>query len=138
MSRLSRVSVVTLGLMLAGAVFGALSGAVAAAIAIAITEGIRSEILQGGMVVAGCVGAFLGGVLFPITGMMFMRRVPLGLAVAGAMLGSVAGGLAGWVAFARTTQIEAALLGGILGYAVAVLALRWRFSPARVGVSAAG
>lgn len=136
MSSLLRVAVVTLGLMLAGAVFGALAGAVAAAIGLGITNGIHNPVWGAAVAVAAAVGAFLGGVLFPITGMLFMRRVPLGLAVAGAMLGTMAGGLAAWVV--HPGAIEAAVTGGILGYAVAVLALRWRFSAARVGVPAAG
>lgn len=136
MSRLLRVGVVTIGLMLAGAVFGALAGAVAAAIAVGITDGVRAPDWAPGVVIAAAVGAFLGGVLFPVSGMLFMRRVPLGLAVAGAMLGTVAGGLVGWVV--RVGGINAAVAGGIIGYAVAVLALRWRFSAARVRVPAAG
>jgi len=122
---------VTVGLLVAGAVAGALAADAALLIAVGLSEralGIPRDTL--GFVAA--VGALFGGVLLPITAWLFLRRVPLGLALLGTVIGTVIGGSLGWVVGIGGDAIRAGVAGAFAGFACAALLLRLRASAPRV------
>lgn len=136
MSQPLRIAAVTAGLLAAGAVAGAIAAMASVAIALVITDGPVT--LRDGepLMVAGLVGALFGGVLLPVTAWIFLRRVPLGLAVLGTLLGTIAGGVLGWVLELGGYPVEGGLIGAFGGFALAALLLRLRASaPARKQVS---
>jgi hypothetical protein len=77
------------------------------------------------LAIVGIVGAFFGGILFPLAMWLVMRRVPLGLAVVGTVIGTALGGMAGWVlADAHGNPISTAIWSAVAGFAIACVALR--------------
>ena len=132
MTRRSRIVAVTLGLVAVGAAVGALAGAAVAALVVAVLEGPRAalypELLRFGVT----FGAPLGAVLLPLAGWLLMRHVPLGRALLGTAAGTVAGGLLGWFLPVGPNQIARTLVAGVIGFVLAVLALR-RSAATRVG-----
>jgi hypothetical protein len=117
-----RVAAVTAGLVGAGAVFGAMAGALALGIAEGITapgDGLD------GIVFAGLVGGFLGGIGAPLAGWLFLRRVPLGQLFMGSVMGTVLGGVVGWVLPFGSDEVGNGLLGAIAGFGFATL---WMWS----------
>ena len=125
MDHRAKVILVTLGLMAAGAVFGALAGILAIIVAAAVTEGMPSVFDLEVLAFVGFVGAFFGGVLFPLAMWLVMRTVPLGLAVLGTVVGTALGGMAGWLlADAHGNPIGTAVWSAVAGFAVACVALR--------------
>src|ERR1051325_3924692 len=96
MSRTLRIAAVTGGLLVAGAVAGTVA-AEAAFLVAAVFSHTGEVINRQSLLTAGSTGALLGGVLLPITAWIFLRRVPLGLAVLGTLLGTVVGGTLGWI-----------------------------------------
>lgn len=136
MSQTLRIAAVTAGLLAAGAVAGAIAAMVAVVIALAVTDGPITLSDGEPLIVAGMVGAFFGGLLLPATAWIFLRRVPLGLAVLGTLLGTIAGGVLGWVFELGGYPAEGGLIGAFGGFALAALLLRLRASaPARKAVS---
>ena len=124
MNRNLRIAAVTGGLLVAGAIAGAIAADVAFLIAVAV-DGSGSELIAlDPLLFVGALGALLGGVLLPITAWLFLRRVPLGLAVLGTLLGTVVGGALGWILFSGTDQIRAGLAGAFAGFALSTLLLR--------------
>ncbi|HYK09288.1 MAG TPA: hypothetical protein VEV39_00640 [Gemmatimonadales bacterium] len=91
-----RVALVTLGLSLAGTVFGGFAGAAAFGIAIVTHGGFHLGDLVIS-VIPGIIGAGLGAVLAPLAGWALLRRVPLGRAFFGLTVGTILGGIAGFV-----------------------------------------
>ena len=74
-------------------------------------------------------GTPLGAVLFPLAGWLLMRRVALGGALLGTAVGTTAGGLVGWLLPYRDylmlgDTITRVLVGGVVGFLIAVLVLR--------------
>jgi hypothetical protein len=83
--------------------------------------------------IVAMIGALFGGVLLPATAWIFLRRVPLGLAVLGTLVGTILGGSLGWVVMYGHGEIQGGLVGGLAGFAGAALLLRLRASaPPRV------
>ena len=92
MSRTLRIVAVTAGLLAAGAVAGALAADAALLLASAVEgSGLALNDWEPLLFVAS-VGALFGGVLLPVTAWLFLRRVPLGLALLGTVVGTIAGG----------------------------------------------
>jgi hypothetical protein len=136
MSRALRIFAVTVGLLAAGAVAGALAAAVALAIALVVSGepvGLISQADREMFAIVAMIGALFGGVLLPATAWIFLRRVPLGLAVLGTLVGTILGGSLGWVVMYGHGEIQGGLVGGLAGFAGAALLLRLRASaPPRV------
>lgn len=126
--RIRRIAAVTAGLMVAGGVFGTIAGMVVL---------IASGMFDGGpfhftltdlgllLQISIIFGGVLGAVLGPIAAWLLMRHVPLGLAVGGTTLGTLAGGGAALVA---TGNPVIAMLYGMAGFGISAIALRLRVS----------
>jgi hypothetical protein len=124
MTRLRRILAITAGLIGLGAGAGAAAGTVVAMV-VGVFEGGLAELIDLELAAIGAVyGATLGALLLPIAGWLLMRRVPIGRALLGTMLGTIAGGLVGWFAPIHGEQFEHALLFAIAGFGLAVLRLR--------------
>ncbi|MFL5539824.1 MAG: hypothetical protein ACJ8J0_12565 [Longimicrobiaceae bacterium] len=132
MSRTLRIAAVTGGLLVAGAIAGAIASVLAFIIAAAIDSPGPSLMTLEPLLFVGSLGALLGGVLLPITAWLFLRRVPIGLAVVGTLLGTVVGGALGWILFSGSDQIRAGLAGAFAGFALSALLLRLLASAPRV------
>jgi len=124
--RIRRIAAVTAGLMVAGGVFGTIAGVIvliAWALMLGepliVTLGDLGSVLQLAMVFGGVLGAVLG----PIAAWLLMRHVPLGLAVGGTTLGTLAGG---GVALVATGDPVLAMLYGMGGFGVSAIGLRLR------------
>jgi hypothetical protein len=128
MSRSLRIVAVTGGLLAGGAVAGAVAAVIAVLIALTVTQTTLGPDWTPLLFVA-CVGALFGGVLLPITAWLFLRRVPLGLALLGTVLGTIVGGTLGWIVrMGGVNEIQGGVLGSLAGFAVAALLLRLRVS----------
>ena len=124
--RIKRIAAVTAGLMVAGGVFGTIAGMI-----VLIAWGMfdagpfhftlngLSLLLQISVIFGGVLGAVLG----PIAAWLLMRHVPLGLAVGGTTLGTLAGGGA---ALVSTGDPFAAMLYGTAGFGISAIGLRLR------------
>ncbi len=126
-----RIVVATAALLACGAVFGAVAALVAAVVAFTITFGEPGYLYAEAYRLAVVVGAALGGVLLPATCWLLLRRVPLGLAFVGTVLGTVMGGVVGWVLGYEVHMILSPIAGAFLGFLLATLFLRARFSAPR-------
>ncbi|HEX2078115.1 MAG TPA: hypothetical protein VHG08_10415, partial [Longimicrobium sp.] len=115
--RALRIAAVTAGLMAAGAVFGAVAGVTTLAAWALKDGGFRDLASDLGFVLG--YGAFFGGVfgavLGPLAAWLLMRHVPLGLAVGGTTLGTVAGMAAGLL----FPDFGVSFYGGFAGFALA-------------------
>ena len=126
MSRIGRILAVTAGLMAGGALFGAIAAVAALLIAVSFTgelgEVVRdADLLQ----LVAVVGALFGGLLFPTAGFIVLRRVPLWLALLGNLVGTVAGGVIGWLLPGLAgDQVIHAIIGALRGFLLATIALR--------------
>jgi uncharacterized membrane protein len=138
MNRNLRIAAVTAGLLVAGAVAGFIAADVAFLIAVAFENPGPELITLEPLLFVGSLGALLGGVLLPITAWLFLRRVPLGLAVLGTLLGTVVGGALGWILSSAPYQIQGGLGGAFAGFALSALLLRLRASAPRIPVSTRG
>ena len=132
MSKIRRILTVTAALAGVGAVTGAIAGAIVAFLVILLRQGLGDALDLSTIEFGSWLGAPLGAVLFPLAGWLLMRRVPIGRALLGTMLGTILGGLVGWFTplHGPGDIIDRTLLCGIIGFAVAVLALR-RMATAR-------
>lgn len=135
MGRARRILAVTAGLVAFGAAAGAIAGALVAVLAIAFSLGPREALDLDLIGFGATLGAPLGALLLPASGWLLMRRVPLGRAMLGTMLGTIAGGVIGWFAPVHIHQFYHTLLSGFLGFVMAVIALRQAASR-REGASA--
>jgi hypothetical protein len=125
---LPRILGVTAALLAAGFVFGALTAVAAAYLAFNIVEKSGVGPFSDGLIVAGVNGALLGSVLLPVAWWGLLRRVPPGLAFVSVMVGTMAGGIIGWVFTFPIDSVSAAIGGAVLGFSLAALGLRLRFS----------
>jgi hypothetical protein len=112
-------------LMLGGGVFGAVAGAVILGAAVAL----RTHLLTVNAVVIGAgMGAIIGGIIAPVGSLIFLRRVPLGLAIPGITLGTVIGLAVGAYVRNRFSGVDASLIGAAIGVIAATVILRVRTS----------
>lgn len=134
MARLLHILKVTLGLAVACVLFGAIAGGGALTIAIAVTEGPAMAADPGWFVIGGLFGATLGAITGPAVAWLLLRRVPFGRLFTGAVVGTVIGGVAGWLVPSTPdpfVQIDNALLcafAGFLASAVVMSVRARRFS----------
>ena len=114
----SRVALVALGLIPAGAVAGALAGALGAMIWAAAAEGLHAAPIPLLLGVAGILGGILGAVILPVAGFTLLRHVPLGRALAETIVATALGGAVG-------VQLLGAwwLVGPLAGFGVAATRL---------------
>jgi hypothetical protein len=136
MTRLGRIITVTLGLSIAGAIFGALAGVIGLVVLTVLTGGGLPMLDMA--VVPAILGATFGAVGAPAIAWLLLRYVPLGKAVAWGTVGTAAGGVGGWLlatvvdraspglATAVESQVKGAILGAIAGFLTAALILRIR------------
>jgi hypothetical protein len=91
----SRVALVALGLVPAGAAAGALAGALGAMIWLTAAEGLHPAPIPFFLGVAGIFGGMLGAVILPVAGFTLLRYVPLGRALAETIVATAVGGAIG-------------------------------------------
>jgi hypothetical protein len=137
--RLGRIAVITGSIAVIGALIGGVLGAGLLAVW-ALRLGVRgADFLEGALFGAG-VGAGLGAVLAPITAWTFLRRVPLGRALAqtaiGTTLGAAVGLVVGGFGLATFNSLPAGLVGALIGFLAA--AIRLRFATRVASGTAAG
>lgn len=123
MTRASRIALVTVGLSVSGAVLGAVAGAAALTAALFVT---RDPWWTIGPSVGAWIGAPLGALTAPLLAWLLLRRVPLGQMFAGCTMGSVAGGIVGWITMTGGAEVLSGLAGAFVGCAVAATMLRYR------------
>ncbi len=133
MSRPVRILAVTLGLLVAGAVFGAIAGAAALAISELLAETRDYDYF--GLEFAAVTGALIGGIATPPVAWLFLRRVPLGRLFVGSVGGAVLGGVIGWTAPVAGDQIENGVLGAFIGFIITAAMMR---SDALAGLGSRG
>ena len=124
MTRARRIFAVTAGLFAAGAIVGAVTGALVAAVIVSFVTRSAPPLSPELFGIGAMFGAPLGAVLFPTAGWLLMRHVPLGKALLGTSIGTLAGGLVGWLLPIGTDPLAKTLTLGILGFATAVILLR--------------
>jgi hypothetical protein len=128
MRMMMRIAVATAGLIVAGAVFGTIAGAVMLALWIAAIGAFVAPVddlafvLTFGLVYGGQLGAVLG----PIAAWLLMRHVPLGIAVGGTTLGTLASGGIGLIVGGNPLV---GMLWGMAGFGISAIALRLRYPP---------
>lgn len=115
--------VVTLGLVGAGATFGACAGGTALALALLITEHDASSF---GFILGAILGTPLGAVVGPTVSLTLLRRVPLGRVFLGLSVGTVVGGVLGWVLASSPSQPLMGLAGAFIGCLATAIMLRYR------------
>jgi hypothetical protein len=125
--RIKRIAAVTAGLIVAGGVFGTIAGMVVL-IAWGIFDSLPfHEVTLADLSFAVQFSVLFGGgpgvVLGPLAAWLLMRHVPLGLAVGGTTLGTLAGGVGALVV---TGNPFTALLYGMAGFAISAIGLRLR------------
>jgi hypothetical protein len=129
--RAGRVFTVTLGIALVGAIIG---GVIGAALFAAWTSLSWVDTVDGsggwGRIAAGAgAGAGLGAVLAPLTSWVFLRRVPLGMALLQTTVGTTAGAVIGLgldsAGLLLRTNVPAGLVGAIAGFLAAAVRLRF-------------
>lgn len=135
MTRARRIFAVTAGLFAAGAIVGAVTGGLIVAVIVSFVTRSAPPLSPELFGIGAMFGAPLGAVLFPAAGWLLMRHVPLGKALVGASVGTVAGGLAGWFLPIGTDPLARTLGLGVLGFAIAVMLLRRSASIARAKAS---
>ena len=114
----------TLGLSLAGIVFGGLAGVVALTINLLLTDGFGLHAVAAVYAVAATLGAILGAVCAPLAGWLLLRYVPLGRAFTGLTIGAVIGGVIGWFLPRSIAHGDALLIAAALGALRAAVIMR--------------
>jgi hypothetical protein len=139
--RLGRVAAVTLSIATIGAIIGGALGAALLAVW-GLRLGVRGTDFLASAGFGAAVGAGLGAVLAPLTAFAFLRRVPLGRALAQTSLGTTAGAavglLVGSVSASSIMSLPAGLAGALVGFVASAIRLRFatrtrRLDPGREG-----
>lgn len=121
--RIARIAAVTAGLAAAGAVAGALAGAAMCALMLLLSgEPSKLWVARDLLAFAASFGARAGAVLGPVAAWLLMRHVPLGRAIGGTALGTLAGGALGLLLAGPVESLPA----GLLGFGAAAVYLRVR------------
>ena len=118
MNRVWRIVFVTLGLVIAAAVFGGIAGALALAIAVALTDGFRAAMDPTLWIIGAWIGAALGVLLGPAAAWGFLRHVPFGRLFTRAVAGTVIGGVVCWF-----VAPPLALFGACIGFFTAAITM---------------
>ena len=128
MTRVAQIVSVSLGLMGAGFIFGALAGG-AAFSTVLLMEGDGLSLAAFG--IGAIYGAPLGAVTAPLLSWLLLRRVPLGLMFSVCSMGTMIGGIAGWVTTPQLgNPIERALIGALTGCVAGAIVLHARIQRA--------
>jgi hypothetical protein len=119
----TRVTLVALGLVPAGAVAGFVAGALGVSLWVGLTEGIAHAFDLATWLVAGSVGGLLGAVLLPLAGFTVLRRAPLGKVLLETILGTALGGAAG-----ALMDVDGGgwFKGALIGFALSAAHLWWK------------
>ena len=117
MSRALRIVIVTLGLSVAGAMVGGMMGLLAGGMFVLTGDAFLSEVSL--FVFAG---AEVAAVLGPVAAWLLMRHVPLGQAIGGTALGTLAGAVVGNFIMGPLGSF----VGAFLGFGAAAVHLRLR------------
>ena len=127
---IKRVAAVTGGLIVVGALAGGVASALALAAVSLVSDGSMGVYRETDTIIlGGILGAVYGAVLGPLAAWLLMRHVPLGIAIGGTMLGTLAGGV---IALLREQYFLSLPLAG---FALAALVIRLAVPrPARVEV----
>ena len=122
--RTGRIALVTIGLIVAGFVFGALAGGTAfVTVGLLAGEGISTETFAIGAI----FGAPLGAITAPLLSWMLLRRVPIGKMFLVCTIGAAIGGVIGWFASLAGGDIMInPLVGAFVGCLIAAVTLRLR------------
>lgn len=116
---IKRIAVVTAGLAGAGMVVGGMLGGGLGLVAMLVSSGVGALMEFGEYVlVAALAGALAGAVLGPLAAWLLMRRVPLGLAIGGTALGTLAGVASAFVIGGNL------IVNPLLGFGLSALAMR--------------
>jgi hypothetical protein len=124
MKRAIRITIVTIGLVTAGIVFGALAGGTAfATVGVISGEGITFDAFW----VGAAFGAPLGALTAPMLSWLLLRHVPLGKMFLVCSIGTAIGGVVGWFATAAGGDIMLnPLVGAFVGCVIGAITLRAR------------
>ena len=131
MTRARRIFAVTAGLFATGAVVGTIVGAIVAALILGVMTRSARALDAELLLIGATFGAPLGAVLFPAAGWLLMRHVPLGKALLGTSIGTLAGGLVGWFLPIGNDPLARTLSLGVIGFVIAVMMLRRSASAAQ-------
>ena len=118
-----RAVVVTGGLAVAGGLFGAVAGAAALGAGLLVTDGLEWLRSLSILLIPAMFGGALGSVCAPIAGWLLLREVPLGRAFTGLTIGTVVGGLLGWVV---AGPLNAPILTAAAGFLSGAVLMRIR------------
>ena len=133
MARVSRIVLVTAGLIIAGGLLGALAAAIALVTIVqttALAAHTRGTITSDMLVVAVGDGAIFGLVLGPLVAWLALRRVPLGQALVASTAGTTVGAIVG-----APLPFVGPLFGAIAGFVATSVWLRHRGSAQRLAES---
>ena len=124
MGRAGRIALVTLGLMVAGVLFGPLAGGTAfTTVGLLAGEGISTESFGIGAI----FGAPLGAITAPLLSWLLLRHVPLGKMFLVCSIGTGIGGVVGWFGTTEGGDImRNPLMGAFVGCLIAAVGLWWR------------
>ena len=123
MPRWGRIVLVTLGLVVAGILFGAIAGGTAFTLVTLLEgEGHLSDAFWVGAV----FGAPLGAITAPVLSWLLLRRVPFGRMFLACSVGTAIGGMIGWFTMGSGDILLHPLGGALAGCVVAAIALTVR------------
>lgn len=121
MARAGRIALVTIGLIVAGFVFGALAGG-AAFVTVGLLAG--GWISTDTIVIGAAFGAPLGAITAPLLSWLLLRHVPIGRMFVVCTIGAAIGGVIGWFATIAGGDIMVnPLVGAFIGSLVSAIVL---------------
>jgi hypothetical protein len=139
--RPGRVAAVTLSIAAIGALIGGALGAALLSVW-GLRLGVRGTDFLASAGFGAAVGAGLGAVLAPLTAFAFLRRVPLGRALAQTSIGTTAGAavglLIGSVGASSIMSLPAGLAGALVGFVAAAIRLRFATRTRRLDAGTQG
>ena len=113
-----RIVAVTIGLIVAGAVFGAVAGVMVLGLTKVIQRGFGAFDYPLAYLAAATIGGILGAGCAPLAGWLLLKRVPLGRAFAWLTVGTIGGGVVGWFLPSWTSSSDEVLYDGAIGFLV--------------------